>query len=53
VGHPRIGLQDAPAGAWVELAEVSDVGFPDDQVADVEATHYKSPQKPQGVSLRG
>jgi hypothetical protein len=40
----RVFLQDA-SDNWVELDEVTDVGFPDDQVADIEATNYKSPQK--------
>lgn len=37
-------LQDASA-AWVELAEVTETPFPDDQIADVEATHMLSPER--------
>lgn len=38
----RVYLQDADAN-WVELAEVTDVPYPDDQVGDVEKTHMQSP----------
>jgi hypothetical protein len=35
-------LQDASAN-WVELAEVTETPFPEDQIADVEKTHMQSP----------
>lgn len=38
----RCYLQDS-GGTWVELTEVTETPFPDDQTADVEATHLQSP----------
>lgn len=35
-------LQDA-AATWVQLEEVTAIPFPDDQIADVKATHMLSP----------
>jgi hypothetical protein len=40
----RVYLQDA-ADTWIELEQVTDVPYPDDQVADVESTHMQSPDR--------
>lgn len=38
----KLYLQDS-GGAWVQLDEVTETPFPEDQIADVEATHMLSP----------
>jgi predicted secreted protein len=44
----RVYMQEEPdSTALTKLGEVTNVGFPDEQVSEVEVTHYESPDSTQ------
>lgn len=45
IGHGTKVYMLNDASAWVQLAEVTEIGLPNPQVDDVEATHFLSPDR--------
>lgn len=45
IGHGTEFHLDNASGTLTELGEVLSVGLPNPQVAEIEATHYKSPDR--------